>query len=54
MIELKFTGMCEGCKLADLRLQSLCVDNFTYWMVICEHEPVCNKWQKDQRDKVDE
>lgn len=51
MIQLEFTGMCKGCKLADLRLQPLYVDNFTYWAVICEHEPVCDKWQKDQRDE---
>lgn len=46
-IELKFTGMCEGCDKAKLKLHEErydCIaDYFATYTVYCEHEQACKR-----------
>lgn len=52
MIEIKFTGMCEGCKHADIDLQRIdieCLDKSkkeTQWAAFCTHREACEEMQK--------
>lgn len=46
MIEIKMTGMCEGCPNADLELDCMMADEIAgtmkkVWSVKCIHEHVC-------------
>lgn len=46
MIEIKMTGMCEGCTNADLEAVSMYhIDNrgrrCTEWTIICSHKYAC-------------
>lgn len=48
MIELKFSGMCKDCKVAELELEDTSWyeydDEQKTWDVHCIHEDACNKW----------
>lgn len=48
MIEVKFTGYCEGCPhmdlIADKFIDSL--DHGSYWKVYCDHEEACDRIEK--------
>ena len=49
MIHLKFTGMCEKCKHADLKLECLEFSSFTgsekEWDVGCIHAEACDSME---------
>lgn len=45
MIEIKFTGVCEDCRCADLVLDK--TDFYSgdvAWNIFCTHAPACKKW----------
>lgn len=42
MIEITMTGMCEGCKYAELELDCYHACNENYWSIRCRHEYACN------------
>ena len=45
MIEIKKTGMCEDCELADLYLEDVEIESFygkiKHFTIHCAHEEVC-------------
>ena len=41
MIELKFTGKCEGCTYADLELVPVALGKKKLWGVRCIHDYAC-------------
>lgn len=44
MIEIKFTGMCEDCKAADLEVHRLIINAGCYiWTVTCNHNNACER-----------
>ena len=47
MIGLMFTGMCEGCKRADIKLQEMpCSFNESTenkWSIYCTHQYACER-----------
>ena len=43
MIEIKFTGMCEDCKDADLEVHRLALHTGYKWMVFCNHNNACER-----------
>ena len=43
MIEIKFTGMCEGCQNADLEAHSLRTNTGYKWIVTCSHNEACER-----------
>lgn len=52
MIELKFSGKCEGCKCADLEL--LRYETFgegNRFVVNCKHNAACRKWNNAPAEK---
>lgn len=53
MIKIIMTGMCEGCKYADLKLdyiQSCCGEK--YWSVSCIHADACNSMENKTIDRL--
>lgn len=48
MVKILMDGMCEGCKHADLELESYISDEFrgqvTKYSLICSHQDVCMSW----------
>ena len=57
MIELKFSGMCEGCKLADIDIERRSFyagENVidVIYFVRCEHERQCKQQQKIAKDST--
>lgn len=59
MVELVFKGMCEGCKTADLSVETL--DEFDMkigmihkrYHVVCEHEKACHAMRLRNRTAED-
>jgi len=48
---LKFTGMCEGCGRADLRLSKLeSINGEREWFVNCEHRLACLRMVGEKLD----
>ena len=52
MIELNFKGMCEGCKCADLEVNSIYAKTIgglecKRWRVRCIHEDACHRIKDD-------
>jgi len=49
MISLMFSGMCENCECADLKLEcteySYCGGSILEWSVRCIHSDACNKME---------
>ena len=43
MVKLEFSGICEGCKVADLELEKS-ADNS--WEVGCTHKEACERIKK--------
>lgn len=43
MVKLEFSGMCEGCKVADLELEESADGS---WEVRCAHEKACEWIQR--------
>ena len=43
MIEIVFTGMCEGCGLADLELINASTPAHRNYMITCSHVEVCRR-----------
>lgn len=43
MIEIKFTGMCEDCRCADLEVHCLRRDTGDKWIVTCSHKYACER-----------
>ena len=43
MVELKFTGMCEGCDLADLELINASTPAHRNYWITCSHVEVCRR-----------
>lgn len=51
MVELEFSGLCKGCKVADLELESIDLsDDFSNifsknitWEVRCTHKDACER-----------
>ena len=42
MVELKFTGFCEGCKCSELELYKIeTLGEGTAWSVRCRHRQAC-------------
>ena len=53
MIDLRFKDICEGCKVADLKL--ICIDgseNTVFWRVECRHENACNEMEWKTRVRI--
>lgn len=46
MIELKFTGKCEGCKYANLELVPVALGKEKLWGVRCIHDYACEAMLK--------
>lgn len=48
MVKILMDGMCEGCKHADLELESYICDDFTEqetkYSLRCSHQDVCMSW----------
>lgn len=49
MVEIKMTGMCEGCRQADLELEKMHIDSFVGdtdipWKLRCLNYDLCCKW----------
>lgn len=45
-IEIVMTGICEDCRLAQLKLDDLpygICENDHYWRVSCKHEKACQR-----------
>lgn len=54
MIELVFTGKCENCKHADLRVVPLWGDTTgNIWGVRCEHDEACERMREMEQRKED-
>lgn len=55
MIDIYMSGMCEKCKYADLKLESLVFDSFedqkTDYILKCRHEEVCRLWEMKLRSE---
>ena len=46
-IELKFSGPCEGCTIADLEVLDMpSVGGETRYLVLCSHEEACRRARK--------
>lgn len=46
-IEIRFSGMCEGCGKANLSLYSFnSVQGGEKWFIRCTHEDACNRMLK--------
>ena len=43
MIEIKFTGMCEGCQYADLEAHRFRTNTGYKWVVSCDHNDACER-----------
>ena len=43
MIEIKFTGMCEDCRCADLEAHCFRTDTGNIWIVTCNHNDACER-----------
>ena len=43
MINLEFTGLCEGCRQADLALSTLYAGTDVMWEVQCKHRAACDR-----------
>ena len=43
MIELKFTGICEGCREADLEFKTMFSGTDKIWAVACKHDGACDR-----------
>lgn len=43
MIEIKFTGMCEDCRNADLEVHCLSAATGNRWIVLCNHNNACER-----------
>lgn len=43
MIEIKFTGMCEGCQYADLEAHRFITNTGYKWIVSCNHNNACER-----------
>lgn len=62
MVSIKFSGMCNGCRHAELELQAFespSYDNFSFetdklWTIHCTHERVCEEWNKEVKELTDE
>lgn len=54
MIEIKMTGMCEGCGHADLELTPLYSIGGTKWSLICIHNNACVIMRKRVTDELAE
>lgn len=53
MIEIVMTGMCEGCKYAELVLDVYRADSDeNYWSVRCTHENACNRTEDKTIDRL--
>lgn len=48
MVKILMDGMCEGCKHAELELESYVADSFTEqetkYSLRCSHQDVCESW----------
>jgi len=59
MIELNYTGICEGCEVSGLKLECLKWDGWhngkqivlKKWQVVCDHMEACERWQKEAEAK---
>lgn len=55
MIKILMDGMCENCKYADLKLESLVFDSFedqkTDYILKCRHEEICYLWEQKLKSK---
>lgn len=48
MIEIKMTGMCEGCEYADLDVGYIdTYDGKRMWVVECRHRAACERARKE-------
>ena len=56
MIELKFTGLCEGCRQADLKLNTVYAGTDVTWEAECKHKNACDRAYRKRvaRDIADE
>lgn len=52
MIDIVMSGICEGCKCADLELRSLNVGFETRWMLKCKHEYACNAMELKTAERL--
>ena len=43
MVNLEFSGMCEGCQMADLKLEESADGS---WEVRCTHKDACERIKK--------
>lgn len=53
-IDIVFSGICEGCKYADLELDS--AEQYLgekYWIVKCKHERACTEARRKALSEVE-
>ena len=44
MIDIKLTGMCEGCPFSDIEvLENWCLGDETSVIAVCKHEAACER-----------
>ena len=51
MIEINFTGMCEGCQNADLEAHRLITHAGYKWVVLCSHNNACERMKAKMEAK---
>lgn len=55
MIELKFSGMCEGCGCADIEANCVqLISGNKYWTAKCVHYTACINARKNLIDKTEQ
>lgn len=48
MVDLIFTGKCDGCECAELELEETDMFYGSKWEVHCTHEDACERMEKKQ------
>lgn len=55
MIEIKYTGMCEGCTCSDLELSDIrSNDGERMWFLHCNHKSACEAMKRKAKSKSKE
>ena len=54
MIEIKFTGMCEGCQNADLEVHHLRTSVGYKCLISCNHKDACERMKAKMEEKKNE
>ena len=53
MIEIRYSGICENCKYADLEMRGVDIGiDMKQWIVKCRHEAACNAFKMRMEDRT--